>query len=299
MEGDETMSAQVAVAVDGLCTKGCGRKSTRRGLCATHYNTRRERDIAYGRWQPSFVEAAAVRRHVESLRDAGLGMRRIAELSGVDRSTLHSLIIGRTERGWPPSKRISLGNATKLLSVSMETGRLQVAGGSLVEMIGTTRRLRALVAIGYTQTDLCARLGITDANGTGLFTGSRRSRVRVATACQVAGLYDELSMTPGPSDYARNRAHRKGWMPPLAWDDDTIDSPEAQPNPGHEEKLGFVEKFTEMRELDYSDLVIAQRWKIQPSSLLRQLHRYDIEADPELVNVATAAKHRSRVKAVS
>ena len=293
------MSAQIAVAVNGLCAKGCGRKSTRRGLCSSHYNTRRERDIAYGRWQPSRVEAAAVRRHVQSLRDAGLGMRRIAELSGVSRSVLQSLMIGRKERGWGPSNRISMENATKLLSVSMETGRLQVAGGSLIDMTGTTRRLRALVAIGYTQSDLCARLGITDANGTGLFTAARRSRVRVTTACQVAGLYDELSMTPGPSEAARNRAHRKGWMPPLAWDDDTIDSHEAQPNPGHQEKLGFVERFMEMRELDYSDLVIAQRWKIQPASLLRQLNRYEIEPDPELVHVATSAKHRSRMERAS
>ena len=293
------MSTQVAVSVDGLCAKGCGRKSTRRGLCASHYNTRRERDIAYGRWQPSRVEAAAVRRHVQSLRDAGLGMRRIAELSGVSRSVLRSLLIGRHERGWGPSGRISLDNATKLLSVSMDTGRLQVAGGSLVDMTGTTRRLRALVAIGYTQTDLCARLGITSANGTQLFTASRKGRVRATTACQVASLYDELSMTPGPSQDARNRAHRKGWAPPLAWDDDTIGSPEAQPNPGHQENIGFVEKFLELRELDYSDLVIAQRWKIQPASLLQQLRRYDIKPDAGLATVASEAKHRSRVERVS
>jgi transcriptional regulator with XRE-family HTH domain len=267
-------------------------------LCSSHYNTRRERDIAYGRWQPGFVQAAAVRRHVESLRGAGLGMRRIATLSGVDRSVLQSLMVGRKERGWGPSSRISLANATKLLSVSMETGRLQVAGGTLIDITGTTRRLRALVAIGYSQTDLCARLGITDANGTQLFTG-KRDRVRATTACRVAEVYDELSMTPGPSEAARNRAHRKGWMPPLAWDDDEIDSPDAQPNPGHEEKLGFVEKFTEMRELDYSDLVIAQRWKIQPASLLRQLNRHDIKPDAELVHVSTSAKHRSAVERAS
>jgi len=282
-----------------LCSKGCGRAAVRRGYCSGHYNQRRERDIAYGRWQSSRVEAAAVRKHVESLRAAGLGLRRIEQLSGVSRSVLHSLVTGRTERGWEPSKRISLDNATRLLSVSMETGRLQVAGGTLIEMTGTTRRLRALVAIGYTQSDLCARLGITDANGTQLFTASRKGRVRASTACRVAALYDELSMKPGPSQAARNRAQRKGWMPPLAWDDDGIDDPDAQPNVGHQEKLGFTERFLELRELDYSDLVIAQRWKIQPASLLRQLHRYDIEPDAELVSVATSAKYRASVERAS
>lgn len=165
--------------------------------------------------------------------------------------------------------------------------------------IGSCRRIRALVALGYTQQILSKESGLDPSWISKLAMNNRRQRVNADTAMRVNELYDRLSMTPGPSEAARNRAHRKGWMPPLAWDDDTIDSPEAQPNPGHEEKIGFVEKFLEMRELDYSDLVIAQRWKIQPASLLRQLHRYEIEADPELVNVAASAKHRSRVKAVS
>lgn len=53
------------------------------------------------------------------------------------------------------------------------------------------------------------------------------------TARLVRRLYDRLSMTPAPASRgatrARNDARRKGWFPPLAWDDDTIDDPVAVP----------------------------------------------------------------------
>jgi predicted DNA-binding protein (UPF0251 family) len=49
-----------------------------------------------------------------------------------------------------------------------------------------------------------------------------------STAARVARLYDLLSMRPGPSPIAKRRALAKGWAPPLAWDDDTIDDPRAR-----------------------------------------------------------------------
>lgn len=51
----------------------CGRSSPRlrRGLCAACYGTRRERDIAYGRWESQRVPADPVRAHVAALRAAG------------------------------------------------------------------------------------------------------------------------------------------------------------------------------------------------------------------------------------
>jgi hypothetical protein len=42
-------------------------------------------------------------------------------------------------------------------------------------------------------------------------------------------VYDRMSMTPGTSAYARNRAERQGWLPPLAWDDEMIEDPDYVP----------------------------------------------------------------------
>jgi hypothetical protein len=40
-------------------------------------------------------------------------------------------------------------------------------------------------------------------------------------------------MRPGPSHRTRARARALGYAPPLAWDDDAIDDPSAQPCPGN------------------------------------------------------------------
>jgi len=270
-----------------MCVKGCGRRATRRGLCSSHYNTRRERDIAYGRWESQWWDAAPVREHVLALRAAGMGSRRICEISGVARSVLQALINGRRKYDWRPSVRISAANAEALLAVP-----LTVARGARVDATGTTRRLRALVAIGYTQAYLCRAIGVTPTNGSPLFIGSRTQVLR-STAEAVTSVYNALSMRPGPSASARNRAATLNWAPPLAWDEETIDLPGATAERGDTERVGFAERFLEMRELDYSDLVIADRWNMRPESLLRQLQRHGITPQIELANQASRNRNRA------
>jgi hypothetical protein len=53
--------------------------------------------------------------------------------------------------------------------------------------------------------------------------------IHVVTAAKVAILFNELCMTPGRSTPARKYAERKGWPPPLAWDD--IDNDPKPPKP--------------------------------------------------------------------
>lgn len=100
-----------------------------------------------------------------------------------------------------------------------------------VSTIGSSRRLQALSAIGWTLDDLVPHCGLTRDT-------LRRIRSRIqtqmyrSTAARIRELYDELSGTVGPSQIARDRARAAGWAPPLAWDDDTIDDPDAQPDLG-------------------------------------------------------------------
>lgn len=96
--------------------------------------------------------------------------------------------------------------------------------------VGLQRRMRALCAIGYTQRDLARRLGITLSGVTRLVAGGGMERgTHWQLHRRIVRLYDQLSMTPGPSDLARIRAAGKGWPPPLAWDDDQLDDPAATP----------------------------------------------------------------------
>lgn len=161
--------------------------------------------------------------------------------------------------------------------------------------VGTTRRLRALMAIGYPQRQLAEELGYDQSWVSKLMRNSR-GQVNPDTHTRVAELYDRLSMIPGPSQQARDKAHRHGWAPPLAWDDDTIDDPDGQPVKAHRPRfVPFDERYHELRDLGYSDLEILRKLNIQPESLLRQLARYSIKPSPELVNLGTSIKHRKRV----
>lgn len=53
--------------------------------------------------------------------------------------------------------------------------------------------------------------------------------VTVARWREVCEVYDRLSMTPGPSAHTAGWAAKRGYAPPLAWDEDSIDDPAARP----------------------------------------------------------------------
>lgn len=96
--------------------------------------------------------------------------------------------------------------------------------------VGTRRRVQALAALGWRWQDIAARTGTSYQSVQRLALLDQA--VHVATVERIRAVYDQLSATPGPSELTRRRAAAKGWVPPLAWDDDTIDDPNALPNLG-------------------------------------------------------------------
>lgn len=93
---------------------------------------------------------------------------------------------------------------------------------------GTVRRVRALYAIGWPAAHLAAELGISTSR---LANFARQRTVRAGTAERVRKLYDRLSCTAGPSERLVRMARAWGYVPPIGWDDDTIDDPAAEPWP--------------------------------------------------------------------
>lgn len=204
-----------------VCGKAhCTRVAKRRGLCGAHYESWRIRQHAYGRFESAYVDAAGVREHVLRLRATGLGTRRIAELAGVHRSSVCALLTGRSRtKVRQPALKIGRHVAAAILAIPTPS-EAEVAGGVLVDSTGTVRRLQALIAGGYTLTWLGGQLGIAVSNMGHTMGGCP---IRASTARRVTALYERISHLPGPSTRSRNRAQRRGWAPPLAWDDDTID----------------------------------------------------------------------------
>jgi hypothetical protein len=61
-----------------------------------------------------------------------------------------------------------------------------------------------------------------------------------AVADAIVIIYDKVSMIPCEDPTAgrvARQAKKKGWAPPLAWDDDTIDDPKAKPDFGNVQGL--------------------------------------------------------------
>lgn len=184
---------------------------------------------AQRRWNgtPTWADAEPVRQHIRTLMAQGPGWEHIADTSGVSRSTVRALLYptgGRT-----PTQRMRPDNAQRLLDLRLHQ---LLKPGTQIDATGTRRRVQALAAIGWTISEQGRRIGQAPTN---MWQLTRAERVTVRIAERVTALYDELSMTPPDgwlADLTRTRAAKKGWAPPLAWDDDTIDDPTAVPDLG-------------------------------------------------------------------
>ena len=184
----------------------------------------RRRAIAYGRWQP-YVDAEPARAHLQRLRARGIGLNQIAHLAGVAPSTLTRLAARNTTNGASTTGLIRAEPARRILAVPVPDCHSDHAPGSLVDATGSRRRLQALVAIGWTQTDVARHLQRSPSN---LRQTLRSQLVTAATAAQVRDLYDRLWNQPPDQSTPRGRrnahaareyARRHGWLAPLAWDD--------------------------------------------------------------------------------
>lgn len=176
----------------------------------------RYRDRAYGR--TAHTDAGPVRAHLHALRVCGLGLERIAQLSGVSAHRLRDLL-----RPGAPQARVRTATADRVLAVPADSRRR--APGSRVDSTGTRRRLHALHRLGWSTHQLASALGRSPSN---LARTRRSSQVAAATAFQIAALYERLSPHGPPertpqqhraAERARAQATAHGWPAPLAWDD--------------------------------------------------------------------------------
>jgi transcriptional regulator with XRE-family HTH domain len=172
---------------------------------------------------------------LRALSRAGIGWKRAAELAGISGSAVSRLLFGGPGDR-PPTRRVRPETAAAILAVTAAPAGL--GGGSLVPSAGTRRRLQALVAIGWPQAQLAARLGVLPSNLSAMLA---REQVTASTARAVTSLYDQLwDRPPAEAGHrekiaatrARNHARARSWPPPAAWDDQAIDNPAACPGTG-------------------------------------------------------------------
>ncbi|MFI5891970.1 hypothetical protein ACIA5D_17855 [Actinoplanes sp. NPDC051513] len=225
------------------------------GWARSKYEENRQKRIAAGTWQP-WKDAGPVRAHLVKLKSAGVGERRIHELTGVSRTAITGLLRGR--RGNPPTDRLRPATAAAILA--LEPDMTAMAEGAVVDGTGTARRIQALCCLGWTLTAHAARVGWTVQNYSPLKAGHP---VTASTARLVARLYEQLSMIPAPETpgaaRARRMARSAGWLPPLAWDDDELDAPACDGADGLEGREAWAARFLDLQRHGLPHREIAAR----------------------------------------
>lgn len=190
---------------------------------AREYEQKRRRDRLYG-ITAGLVDAQPVRDHLAMLSDAGIGYKHAADLAKVSRTIVQTILYhhpSRPDAG--PAKRVKADTAARILAVQPDLDAL--SGGAATDSRGTARRLRALVARGWSQARLTTRLDVSMSTVQGILAG------RPATADTVRRIrdaYEDLwDQAPPTSCHreriaaarARNYAAARRWAPPAAWDD--------------------------------------------------------------------------------
>lgn len=142
-----------------------------------------------------------------------------------------------------------------------------------IDSTGTRRRLEALAAIGWSANALADHTGLSYRWLRELRAG-KTDRITRKTRDRVTAIYNQLWDTPGPCPWARGHATRHGWAVPMAWDDDTIDDPTAQPDLGRPAR-GRIDPadITHLESFGHTRHQIAERLAVDPESITTALRR--------------------------
>lgn len=161
--------------------------------------------------------------HVQGLvADLGVSIRAIADASGTAPG-----VISELNRGVCAGLRTS--TEKRILAVQARNIFTRPNPRGSVPNVGARRRLQALMVMGWRHQDLAPLLGFRTTNlnhqAGDWITKQKHDAVR--------DLYDRIWNVQGPAGaQSLARVAKAGYAPPLAWDDDTIDDPNAVPDLG-------------------------------------------------------------------
>lgn len=187
------------------------------------------------------VPSGPAREHIRMLRAAPYWMSypRIAEVSGLAHSVIVRIVGGKLRDG----RRVTVDEIhrdTEAIILGVRPELEHPGLGGRMPSIGAARRVRALLALGFSTQFVSENCGLGRHPNPAhrLARGLVRSEfIFRSTHQSVAEGYERLHATTpadwgiSPNSYVRSRnsARRYGYPPPGCWDPDTIDDPDALP----------------------------------------------------------------------
>lgn len=199
---------------------------------------------------PAFLPIGPVREHVEMLRAQGIGTHRLAGIAGVSARLIQAIVTGT--RGPRDGEQHTVNRKAAEALLAVRPSAALIAPSRQIDATGTRRRLQALAVLGWTRAELARRTGLT---ATSVGRLMRADSCAISSARKVHTVYEALWDQVPPQGTSTQRqavsraladAARRGWVPPMAWDDDSIDDPAAQPSATRGSALRAVERLDEL-----------------------------------------------------
>ncbi|WP_372344649.1 helix-turn-helix domain-containing protein [Streptomyces sp. KL116D] len=259
---------------DHTPSRACYQRGCHQSECELanyRYMSRLRLDIARG--QRRTTDATQTIAHTERLLAHGWTHSQIATAAHIGDRTVGEMLAHR--------ERILASTARAILAIEITN---PPRAPRYVPILGSQRRVQALVAFGWPFVDI-ARHGGFDALSIARIAQGANTSVRHTTAASINRTYRQLSRTPGSSVRARNYAQKNGWHGPLAWDD--IDDPSCKPDiDEHADKRGRPAQIDELRVArlvreGLTNAQIAQRIGCHVRTVTRargRVHRVEVAA---------------------
>lgn len=208
-----------------------------------------------------------LREHVANLRANGMTLEEIAREAGYpSQNWIHPAVYTST--------RVLARTEERILAVKPRVGNAPV------DATGSRRRLQALAAMGWSLREVEE---LCDCNEPFLCMVRKGdvTQLRAISAASIASAYDSLAMRVGGSTQSRALAKRRGWLPPLAWDDDEIDDPKSTPHTPKDTSIGhgrpleyLIEDYLDTWDHHRGEIVLAaERMGMKPEALYQRLLR--------------------------
>ncbi|MGH3828709.1 MAG: hypothetical protein ACRDQX_16300 [Pseudonocardiaceae bacterium] len=195
-----------------------------RGLCHSHY----VRMANAGKINTTMVGAEFAAVLIRGHLARGRTIHNIAAEAGIDASAVRAIASGRTVT-------VRRGTMAAITAVPLPP-----------TLIGTRRRLQALMWLGWSPNRIAREAGLMPE---ALRSAIHRDRYTPAARFAVTTVFETLSGTPGSSRVTAALAARRGAVPPLAWEGLDIDDPVTVADFGPAVALTTADRASEVEHL--------------------------------------------------